>query len=309
MGHESSLAKKRRFIITRLNNLSLLPTVKDLMTEDQRKIYDQIWSFDFSYWEQVKIKNGWGITTPKSIEEHILTKKRGEVRTYLRSQGVLPPYGDPLTIEQQKIYDQIENNDFSYKEKFIKEKMLELKLKQQSQTIKKEKTVDTKLPPNKKSCSEPRQVFFRLRLAQILPKIGEELSPHQQLIIDDVYENFLNKPKSFFLKKYIHHSTPEGRMLLKTYLKSHTLGYNFNITIEDIIIPEYCPYLNVKLSVDPNDKDKPFYYSIDRIDNSKGYVKGNVQIISLKANMMKNKSTEQELITFAINNLKIMTNE
>ena len=36
-------------------------------------------------------------------------------------------------------------------------------------------------------------------------------------------------------------------------------------------------------------------YSLDRIDSSRGYVKGNIWAISLRANRIKNDSTVEEL--------------
>ena len=56
------------------------------------------------------------------IEKRKLQKKRERVREYLRDYGILPTYGTPLTEEQQKIIDQIQNNDFSYQENFVRNK-------------------------------------------------------------------------------------------------------------------------------------------------------------------------------------------
>lgn len=69
----------------------------------------------------------------------------------------------------------------------------------------------------------------------------------------------------------------------------------FTISVEDILIPEICPYFKVPFIP----LDKEWGYSLDRIDSSKGYTKENIQVISYKANRLKNDATVQELITFA----------
>jgi hypothetical protein len=119
----------------------------------------------------------------------------------------------------------------------------------------------------------------------------------------------LGKEKSFFIKKYLHLSTPVGRLYYRLYKSHQEFGFNFNLTHSDIIIPKYCPLLNIKLSTDPKDKDEPFYYTGDRIDSSKGLVKGNIQVISMRANKMKNKATENELLQFATNALKLFNGD
>ena len=72
-------------------------------------------------------------------------------------------------------------------------------------------------------------------------------------------------------------------------------GMEFSITVEDIKIPDLCPYLGVPF----NALDKKYGYSLDRIDSTKGYTPDNIQVISRLANMMKNNASEQELISFA----------
>ena len=64
----------------------------------------------------------------------------------------------------------------------------------------------------------------------------------------------------------------------------------FNIVISDLVLPETCPVLKVPLI--PNTIHAP---SVDRIDSSKGYIKGNIQIISKRANLLKNNASVEEL--------------
>ena len=70
-----------------------------------------------------------------------------------------------------------------------------------------------------------------------------------------------------------------------------------NITPADIKIPDLCPVLGIKLRINEG-QSGPDSPSLDRIDPSLGYVKGNVRIISHRANQLKNDASlhEAELI-------------
>lgn len=74
----------------------------------------------------------------------------------------------------------------------------------------------------------------------------------------------------------------------------------FTITLDDLWpFPDYCPIFGYKLiykkSKDRGHRPKELA-SIDRIDANKGYVPGNVQIISWEANRLKGAMTLPQLI-------------
>jgi hypothetical protein len=91
-----------------------------------------------------------------------------------------------------------------------------------------------------------------------------------------------------------------SKMLLRAKQRAKAKELEFNLTAEDIIIPTHCPILNIPLvhkkGSPGGSNNSP---ALDRIDNSKGYVKGNVLVISHLANMMKSSATEEQLIKFA----------
>jgi len=63
-----------------------------------------------------------------------------------------------------------------------------------------------------------------------------------------------------------------------------------------------CPYSGVKLLLQEKRSNKhprnPYNASIDRINNNKGYVPGNIEFVSLMAQYAKNTFTKEELIEF-----------
>lgn len=87
--------------------------------------------------------------------------------------------------------------------------------------------------------------------------------------------------------------------------RSKKYGIVFDISADDIHIPDFCPYLGIKL--------EPFSEwsspSLDKIDPALGYVKGNIQVVSLLANTMKSSASIEQLVTFAENVLRLHKKE
>lgn len=89
-------------------------------------------------------------------------------------------------------------------------------------------------------------------------------------------------------KKYIENIELELLHHAKNRAKIKNL--EFNLVKEDIIIPKNCPVFGIKIGF----HNKESVPTLDRIDNSKGYIKGNIQVICSKANRLKNNGTVED---------------
>lgn len=69
-------------------------------------------------------------------------------------------------------------------------------------------------------------------------------------------------------------------------------GIECTISVSDIPIPEFCPVLGIKLERSSKSDASP---SVDRVNLNKGYVPGNVCVISMRANRLKTDSSLDEL--------------
>jgi len=94
--------------------------------------------------------------------------------------------------------------------------------------------------------------------------------------------------------------TPEYQLWLSAKSRSIRDGLPFDLSVFDIKIPEYCSLLGVKLTAGTR-KAHDASPSLDKIIPELGYVKGNIQVISHRANWIKSNATLDELKTIIAN--------
>jgi hypothetical protein len=91
--------------------------------------------------------------------------------------------------------------------------------------------------------------------------------------------------------------TPNGRaatLLAVARTNALARGLAFNLDPSGVVIPSHCPVLGIPLDCAAG-RFAPNLPSLDRIDNSKGYLKGNVWVISWRANRIKGNASIAEL--------------
>jgi len=91
----------------------------------------------------------------------------------------------------------------------------------------------------------------------------------------------------------------EKRMFHSAKYRATKENILFNLKVSDIVVPSKCPILNIEFKHDNRRNAKYNSPSLDRIDNSKGYIQGNVQVVSYRANTMKGDASPEELLQFA----------
>jgi len=142
------------------------------------------------------------------------------------------------------------------------------------------------------------------KMKKYLKKNNEKINLKQKLRYQENREQQLAKNKE---RRKINGKTwnenrrkknsenPLINMLRTAKMRAKKKGIEFSILERDLFVPEFCPALGIPLKVSETGICSDNSPSIDRIDNSKGYVKGNVIVVSFKANTIKNNATIEEL--------------
>lgn len=144
-----------------------------------------------------------------------------------------------------------------------------------------------------------RSEYYRSNKEKILEKHKAYRDTHKEEMAENCRLWYLkNKEKVNHSNKKYYYDNKDKKVEVYLYssAKSRAKDKNldFNIELSDIIIPEYCPILNIKL-FKGTEKRHAGSPTIDRIDNSKGYIKGNIHVISYRANAIKHDATIEEL--------------
>lgn len=87
---------------------------------------------------------------------------------------------------------------------------------------------------------------------------------------------------------------PVYDMWLNAKTRARKSGMEFDIELDDLVVPTICPVFGFPLVRNKGSAgfNSP---SVDRIDNTKGYTKDNIWVISYKANEIKNRYSLEEL--------------
>ena len=173
-----------------------------------------------------------------------------------------------------------------------------------------------------------RKSIGKMRHSLKLPRMKKYLFYHKIVknMLNDGYVDReiakklnLSRSEIYYIRKiygyktdFIHRTYKTRLDKIKGYMIRNIKGsakrrnLKFDLIWQDIELPEYCPILETKLDYYGNYQNYN-HPTIDRIDNSKGYTKGNIITVSRLANIMKNSANFDELELFS-KNMQLLIN-
>jgi hypothetical protein len=115
----------------------------------------------------------------------------------------------------------------------------------------------------------------------------------------DYHKQYYQKNRERILAR--KKADPWNTRLKTTRTRAREKGLDHDLDREylDTIYTTHCPVLGIELSYTENTVLADNSATLDRIDPELGYIKGNVQVLSHKANRMKSNATTEELLQFA----------
>lgn len=239
---------------------------------------------------------------------------RADFKQKLLKRNILPKTG-PYTKPQEKISDLLKASRYDEIKEYVKA-VYSVNVDERYYTPRPyHARVIKKVEKEKRDPKEQlkRTILLKLVKDGLVSEDDDVATDIQREIKDKVLDEDMKYAE--VISKYVDHSNVscKQKFIYQKAKASYHLrkdkGMAWDIKPEDIIINEYCPFLETKLrykrGTTKEDGIPDWAASNDRFDNSKGYVKGNVWVISSLANVIKNAATIEELKTFCYNVLRI----
>lgn len=93
-------------------------------------------------------------------------------------------------------------------------------------------------------------------------------------------------------RKQLRQNNRDAAHLKKIKDRAKAKGIPFSLSADDLVIPEYCPVLGIKLE---RGRNQDVWPSVDRIDPNGGYTPDNIVVVSFLANKIKNNATVEQI--------------
>lgn len=132
-------------------------------------------------------------------------------------------------------------------------------------------------------------------------------------LVQHYRQNILNLSPNWLKREFnTHEERIQGYILRNVRYSAKRRGIECKLDLQDIVITKHCPLLGIELIYrdfeQPSNFNSNSWATVDRFDNTKGYIPGNVWIISRLANNMKNSASLTQLEFFAQSMLKSLEN-
>ncbi len=141
------------------------------------------------------------------------------------------------------------------------------------------------------SSKEQRREYDRLYREKNRDVLREKKKFYRQQRI----EHYREMDKKSREKQFENEDFRKQSIIRNCKYRAKAKNIPFDLDWKEIEWPTHCPILNVELdySRKPWSLNSP---SVDRIDNSKGYLLNNCKIVSLRGNRLKSDFTEKEIL-------------
>ncbi len=138
-----------------------------------------------------------------------------------------------------------------------------------------------------------RAYYLKHRESRIAESMAYAARPERRARAKELRTINADKIRAYVRARYV--AVPARSILNNARARARKMGLEFNLSIEDTQVPAVCPVLGIPLVIGNKKGWSPTCPTLDRIDNSKGYVKGNVCVISWRANSLKGDATLDEV--------------